>query len=235
MNFLNNLDVEYRNFNTQGEKLYDRGYYHYQQVNFKDSYSNSTFWCLKQRKTRFIIVEELHNVKLYLTDADIIELITDLEIEVFNMLIESFHQLYLGYGEEFSFRIGEEEYSTLGLKFSEDEKKFYFSSQIETKADVLISFEDLVYLLNLILAKEEAAMNLTKEISFNRSKRQLAKYIVLSKFYRNEDKVCEEYLKEINYNYELPDIRSVYNNDRKQRHIDRKFNDEKIFEKLFIK
>jgi len=235
VNLLDNLDVEYKSFNTDGEKLYDRGYYYYQQVNFKDSYSNSTFWCLKQRKTRFIIEEELDRVKVYLTDTDIIELIMDLETELFNKLMESFHQLYLGHGEEFSFEIGEDEYSVLGLKFSQNEKDFYFSSQIETRADVTISFEDLVYLINLILAKEAAAMELTKEISFDRLKRQLAKYIVLSKFYREGDKVCEEYLKEINYNITLPDVRSVYNNDRKQRRLDKKFNNEKLFEKLFIK
>lgn len=235
MNLLNNLDEEYKNLRTNGEKLYDGRYYYYQKIDFKDSYSNNTFWCLKQRKTRFVIIKELNNVKLYLSDADIIEIIASLNSKEFGLLMESFNKMYRGDSEEFFFRIGDQNYTTLGLKFLDVEKRLCFSIQIETKADIHISFEDLIYVLNLILAKEQAAMNLAKKTNFNRLKRQLAKYIVLSKFYKCNDENCKTYLQQIGYDVIAPDIHTVYNDDRKQRHIDNKFNDEEIFERLFIK
>lgn len=227
------MDEEYQRLKTHGQ-MYAYNYYHYHNIKIHNEYSNNSFVCLKQVKVKFLIIEEINKIKLYLTDADIIDLIIKLEQNLYDMLLNSFYKLYTGISDAFKFTINEIDYSSLGLHFLDTDKKIYFNTQIETKADFDISLEDLINLINLILAKEQFAMDLTKEHSINRTKRQLAKFIALSKFYRNKDHDSIKYLEQIEYDMRSDDVFWVYSNYRAQSRIDKKFDDNKLFEKHFI-
>lgn len=229
-NLLNNLDTEYLKYKSDRLKVYDKNYYHYQDIIINTTYSNNKFLCLKQQKIRYVIVDGLHKIKLYLKDSDIIDMIIKLPPLFFDLLIASFYKLYSNIGNNFYFSINGVQYKFLGLPFSEKEQQS-FGFDLETKADFPITFGDLVILINLILAKEKAAMDLAISPSFNRLQRQLAKYISLSKFYRDGDAVVKKYLEEINYDVTKDNIYAVYFNDWKQREIDRKFNNILLFEK----
>ncbi|WP_144475472.1 hypothetical protein [Cytobacillus oceanisediminis] len=233
MNLLDDLDKIYKN--VKNSDLFHTNYYHYMDINIKDCNTNNSFICLKQKKTKFLLIEEVDKIKLYLSDADIIHQISLLDNIIFEVLMESFSQLYKGFGEEFNFTINEQSYKTIGLKFAQEEKHRYFNIGLETKADFVITFEEFIILINLILAKESFSMQMIENPSFDRSKRQLAKYISLSNFYRDKtNEAHKKFLEEIKYNVELNDIFLVYNNDWKQKKIDSKFNNTKVFEKYFI-
>ncbi|KYQ01862.1 hypothetical protein OWP15_11565 [Bacillus paranthracis] len=229
MNLLINMDKEYQKIKSSGQK-YNQSYYHYQEVEFDNSYSNNSFLCLKQGKIKFLIVEEVDRIKLHLTDADIIDLISKLEKELFDILINSFYMLYENVGVDFQFTVNAIRYTCLGLKFSDKERRMVFNKQIETKADFAINFEDLVNLINLILAKEHFAEELTTRNSLDRIKRQLVKYISLSKFYRDADEDSKKYLQQIGYDINSDDVFSVYQKPWLQSKIDKKFNEIKLFE-----
>ncbi|USK34719.1 hypothetical protein LIT25_05015 [Bacillus sp. F19] len=235
MNLLTNIDEEYKKIKNDGRIGFDENYHHYRKIKFNNSYSSNAFWCLKQKKMKFIIEEEIDKIKLYLTDADIIDLIIKLDEEYYNMIIKSFYNLYIESGQEFLFSVSDINYTTLGLKFT-DKERLKFNKQIETKADFCINFEDLVNLVNLIIAKEKYAMELAHAPSFNRVKRQLAKFISLANFYKYNDDVSKKYLQKIGYKISATEIYSVYSiNDWNQSKIDIKFNNNEEFEKLFIK
>ncbi|PGE10200.1 hypothetical protein COM54_15520 [Bacillus toyonensis] len=233
MNLLKEMDEEYKRLKTDGQ-IYAYNYYHYHNIKIHNEYSSNSFLCLKQIKVKFLIVEEIDKIKLYLTDADIIDLIIKLEQKLFDMLLNSFYQLYTGLSNDFKFTINDIEYISSGLHFSNSDKIMYFNTQIETKADFDISLEDLINLINLILAKEQFAMDLTNGNSINRIKRQLAKFIALSKFYRNKDNNSLKYLEQIKYDLKSDNIFLVYRNYKGQSRIDKKFDDNKLFEKYFI-
>ncbi|WP_419393436.1 hypothetical protein [Cytobacillus praedii] len=231
MNFLIEIDKEYAKAKNSDQHY--KFYYHYLDINIKNSQSHNSFLCLKQDKVKFLIIEEIDNIKLYLSDADIIDIITKLEEKSFNILINSFFELYNENNAEFVFQINGQEYKTFGLKF-DSKDKYVFNTQIETKADFPISFEDLINLLNLIFAKEIHSMNLF-DPGFHRLKRQLAKYIALSNYYRDyNNNKFKHYLENIGYNIQKDNVFSVYNNEYKQKNIDEKFNITEVFENIII-
>jgi hypothetical protein len=231
MNFLSEIDKVYAK--AKNSDLHSKNYYHYMDINIKNSQSHNSFLCLKQNKVKYLIIEEIDNIKLYLSDADIIDIISKMESDLFDILLDSFFELYNGNCEEFVFQIIDKEYKSSGLKFR-TEVKSKFNTQIETKADFPITFEDLIHLLNLILAKEIYSMNMF-DPGFNRLKRLLAKYIALSNYYRNyNNDEYKKYLDTIGYDTKLENVFAVYANEYRQKKIDNKFNKTEVFENIIF-
>jgi hypothetical protein len=230
-NLLNDLDMDYAKFMAGNPNL-DSNYYYYHDISINNSYSNTSFVLLKQSNIRYIVIDGIDKVKLYLSDADIIDILVKIDLSLFELMMDALLLLYTGEGEDFIFTINGQTYKSLGLKFSSMDKKLKFNSQIETDADFNINFEDLVNLINLILAKEFFANEMNTALTFNRTLRQIAKFVSLARFYRNKEENTINFLNEITYDTTKENINNVYKYRTKK--IDMKFNNTKLFEKYYI-
>ncbi|VEF46689.1 Uncharacterised protein [Bacillus freudenreichii] len=234
MNWLRYLDKKYKEMKR--EEGIEKNYYFYPETNINTSGKIEILF-LKQRKTKYLFKDQ-YNRKLYLSDADIIEIIIGLENNIFIEVNQ--HLLKLYFGEEvadFKFEIDDYSFTSKGIYIPHDTQEKYKGIELNTKADMPISLFDLITLINLILAKElqyseflqEKKAEVKEEFDpLHRFKRQIVKFVSLAGFYKNKE--YEDFLREINYNTDENSIHDVYTNKSSQK-IDVCFNDVNKFDK----
>lgn len=202
---------------------YQNNYYYYVNNNLKSPIEGLDYLVLKiGRKTKFLFKDKDNRI-IYLSDINIISLLIELEDEIFNEVmcyLTNFITTNSGY--IFNFTLEGSNFS-IPLVFpntiTEQDLNRFNTLLLVTDADIIISLYDLLVLISFIINKEEIAQkaNVLKE---SRRKRQIKKFIILSKFYRNTE--YETILKLSGYPTEL-DKYDVYHRHTYVTRFDKKF------------
>lgn len=252
MNWLSLLDEKYEELKSKGHL--DKEYFYYPEVNIDRKDTTIQFLFLKQRKTK-ILLQDRYERKLYLTDADIISMLVKLDDELFNNIILSFKNYYKK--EKLSKLCLQIEGKQVLIDSLYFEKEFIEETPkifIDTKADFQINLYDLIVLVNIVLDKEKQFQEISKKVLLRkigkskesgkgdtknesllenwdqdfRVKKQLAKFISLSGYYKRNE--FRTFLSEIKYDLTKESIYDVYRKSSLQLSIDKSFSELGIFE-----
>ena len=155
------------------------------------------FLIRKNEKTRFLVNE--NNVRVYLSDFDILELLID---NVQNYGFEIIGEIIVflndkvktpSSGEKYKIKLSDgiltEEYYITGMKLKDDD--VYLRNKFDLKN---FSLNSLIVLINLILSKDILSKELLEEAP-SYLKRTAYKYIIILKLAVFEDKKVEEALR----------------------------------------
>lgn len=186
---------------------------------------NDVYLIRKQEFTKYLYCK--NGARVYFTDADILEMLLQIrEKETMCSIINSLAEMYRDNGTKFTLQINEKKYDAKGLPLIQDKQ------MLKNRKDIDISFEDLQFLINIILAKDKASIVLWKDKpDFQRQ--TIVKYIVLLKFYYYNDVNAKEYLQQNGYDIDS-DIHHNYNTKEKREKKNKTFCDFILFEKLNI-
>ncbi|WP_404349039.1 hypothetical protein LG311_01770 [Sutcliffiella horikoshii] len=229
MNLLKKIDNNYASIIDNENK--DNSFFYYLPVKIETFGDDYRLVFLKHKMRTKFIFRDKYNRSLYLTDADIIEAITGFNDNIFEYISEALIHLYKEeYHQELTFNYDNEDYNFVTLQLNDSQIEELKEYSINTKADFCIRAYDLVILIGLILFKERMYDEITKAKDTNfRYRKQLSKFISLSKFYKNGE--FKEFLHEVGYDISEKDIHQVYNSSKKQYNIDKAFNKLTEFEK----
>lgn len=161
---------------------------------------NMNYIIRKSEFTKYLYVK--NGARVYFSDADILTMLLQIkENYVIEKVIESLEKLYEGKGERFTFYMNEDKYEGEGLPI-------IFNSQMSNNPqDIDVPFEDLLTLINMVLAKDAASMSLWDN-NPEFLKHTIVKYILLLKYYYFKDEKVKIYLDSVGYNTEC----SIYIN-----------------------
>lgn len=189
----------------------------------QDGIVNSLYVIRKQEFTKYLYCK--NGVRVYFTDADILEMLLQLEnAETVDEIIRGLIAIYNNGGEQFSFIIDGKKYEAIGLPVIKN------NQILKNNQDVDISFEDLLFLVNIILAKDKASIKLWKgEPDFQRQ--TIVKYVVLLKYYYYGDDNSKNYLQQKGYDINSK-IHQNYDTGKKRTKINKIFYDFDLFESL---
>lgn len=127
-------------------------YYYYKQINFDSNYKLfSDLYLLKRKDTSYIIKERNSGINIYLSDYEIILLLAEIRDnyrESFNFIVNESKKVVDNKGQVIRCYIDKQEFKFQGLSLEEKEVL------ISTKADIAISINDIIMLINLIIEKE---------------------------------------------------------------------------------
>lgn len=131
-------------------------FYYYEKIIFNDEYSIlCDFLIIKKQYSSILLKERLSGIKVYFSDLDIIEMVLEVEKqskEIFFEIINGLKDIvYKREMYEYNFKIKEIDFKMLGMKLLD------ISVAINTKADIVISSNDLIMLINFIIEKERTA------------------------------------------------------------------------------
>lgn len=227
-NFIEDLDVRYREERRENKiKRADRDFACNIPLRVKlYGKTNDHFIIRKRRFTRFLYTK--NGCRVHFSDADILTMLLQLQNkDTVDLLLEKLENAYRKCDEKFTIRIGMregvKEYEIEGISQVEDEQILI------NPQDIDISFDDLLVLMNLILAKDQASSPLWP----NRPdffKHTVSKYISLLKYYYYGDQKAKKYLMAIGYSVD-EDIYSNYNTSDKRDEKRGLFTDFELFEK----
>lgn len=204
MNFIGDLDFlldqEKKNVKTQFGDTSINKYFGVER-NLEVSYGNKkyNFLIRKNEKTRFLINE--NNVKVYLSDFDILELLIDNfsehSNEIINEIIDFLNRKVKDptIGEKYDIKIFDEpsmsskEYYITGMKLKDDD--VYLRNKFDLQ---IFSLNSLIVLINLILSKDILSKELLEEAP-SYLKRTAYKYIIILKLAVFGDKEVEKALR----------------------------------------
>ncbi len=183
-NFLIYIDNLNKKFIADNKYINKDVYHHYINIESKSYTSNIKFICLK-KKMVFFLLKDTNGTQFYLDDHDIISMIIsikEVDNSAYDFIISNFESLLEKSTFSFSFFLNDKKFTYPGLNYYE--KKIL----VKTKADIDITLNDLIHLLNLILVKE-----------FSNIKSIICRYITFSRFYSNECKISKNILSECGY------------------------------------
>lgn len=203
MNFIKDLDFllnqEKEKVKTRfGDNSIDNDYFSIDR-NLEVSHGDKVYMFLirKNEKTRFLVNE--NNVRVYLSDFDILELLID---NVQNYGIEIIEEIIIflndkvktpSSGERYKIKISDEfsteEHYITGMKLKDDD--VYLRNKFDLQN---FSLNSLIVLINLILSKDILSKELAEEAP-SYLKRTAYKYIIILKLAVFEDKKVEEALR----------------------------------------
>lgn len=203
MNFIKNLDFllnqEKEKVKTRfGDNSIDNDYFSIDR-NLEVSHGDKVYMFLirKNEKTRFLVNE--NNVRVYLSDFDILELLID---NVQNYGIEIIEEIIIflndkvktpSSGERYKIKISDEfsteEHYITGMKLKDDDVYLHNKFDLQN-----FSLNSLIVLINLILSKDILSKELAEEAP-SYLKRTAYKYIIILKLAVFEDKKVEEALR----------------------------------------
>lgn len=203
MNFIgyldNLLDQEKEKVKTRfGDNSIDNDYFSIDR-NLEVSHGDEIYMFLirKNEKTRFLVNE--NNVRVYLSDFDILELLID---NVQNYGIEIIEEIIVflnekvktpSSGERYKIKLSDEfsteEYYITGMKLKDGD--VYLRNKFDLQN---FSLNSLIVLINLILSKDILSKELLEEAP-SYLKRTAYKYIIILKLAVFEDKKVEEALR----------------------------------------
>lgn len=229
VNFLQFLDVEYENDKKKNNvPTENKEYRYYEEIIPINFFRAQKFQCLKINKKSKILIC-FNNLKVYLSDVDILKIILKMEEEQINWFIDNFIKVYNESYEEFEFIIGKEKFKGIGLPYQNTEKSIYIHTDNE------INIDSFIFILNFIISKDYLATlrlqesNNDKKNKKNLMKATLCKYISLLKFYYFGDKGIEEFLEGLGYPIS-ENIDNVFSSYRKTKKISQLFNNFNVFE-----
>lgn len=213
-NFIEDLDELYKMSRTEHKiAAQNKNFYLFVPVKvslYEDE--NTNYLIRKGEFTKFLYIR--NNCRVYFSDADILEMLLQIEDKrTIDLLIKYLAKVYRGEAEKFYIFVGEKQYEVMGIPEIRD------AQILMNPKDIDIAFEELLVLINLILAKDIAAVPLWADTKPNFFKHTCAKYISLLKFYYYGDINAEQYLESIGYDTN-EDIYSNYGNetDRDEKH-----------------
>ncbi len=203
MNFIKDLDFlldqEKKKVKTRfGDNSIDNDYFSIDR-NLEVSHGDKVYMFLirKNEKTRFLVNE--NNVRVYLSDFDILELLID---NVQNYGIEIIEEIIIflndkvktpSSGERYKIKISDEfstkEHYITGMKLKDDD--VYLRNKFDLQN---FSLNSLIVLINLILSKDILSKELAEEAP-SYLKKTAYKYIIILKLAVFEDKKVEEALR----------------------------------------
>ena len=203
MNFIKNLDFllnqEKEKVKTRfGDNSIDNDYFSIDR-NLEVSHGDKVYMFLirKNEKTRFLVNE--NNVRVYLSDFDILELLID---NVQNYGIEIIEEIIIflndkvktpSSGERYKIKISDEfsteEHYITGMKLKDDDVYLHNKFDLQN-----FSLNSLIVLINLILSKDILSKELAEEAP-SYLKRTAYKYIIILKLAVFEDKKVDEALR----------------------------------------
>lgn len=203
MNFIrdldNLLDQEKKKVKMRfGDNSIDNDYFSIDR-NLEVSHGDKIYMFLirKNEKTRFLVNE--NNVRVYLSDFDILELLIDnvqnYGFEIIGEIIVFFNDKVKtpSSGEKYKIKLSDgiltEEYYITGMKLKDDD--VYLRNKFDLKN---FSLNSLIVLINLILSKDILSKELLEEAP-SYLKRTAYKYIIILKLAVFEDKKVEEALR----------------------------------------
>lgn len=209
-NFVNDLDDIYRQKKRERiDANIDNNFYIYVPVFIKtEVFSNENYLIRKDKNIKFLYIKD--GCRVYFSDADIINMLLKVENrESIGKLVSYFNKMYqqkVEGLETYSIIFGDERYSVKGC-FEIKNTQILLNRQ-----DIDITFNDLLVLINLILAKDYYAFNsnrYSEHKNNNFLKTTCVKYISLLQYYYFEDEKAKLYLEnngyktneDIDYNY----------------------------------
>ena len=223
-NFIKDLDERYKKERKKYKiKAEDREFVYNIPLKVKIyGYSNHNYIIRKGKLTRFLYIK--NGCRAYFTDADILTMLLQIQNrETMDSFIENLKKAYHNNFEKYHIYIGRTTYELDGLAPIVDD-------QILTNPkDIDISFNELLVLINLILAKDQASNPLWPSRP-DFLKHTISKYISLIKHYYYGDKNASQYLLNMGYNIE-EDIYTNYNSSKKRDEKRGFFSKFDIFEK----
>lgn len=207
MNFLKTIDQNNEE-DRRKNKVQDNNseYRYYEKVIPLDFHSEIDFTFLKVRK-KIKILMCFGTTKIYLSDLDIIKIITEMHEEAIKWFINNLINLYKNKGVVFKFSTCGLTVEGEGLPYEEGEIKVNLFSDNE------IHINDFIFVLNLILLKDELATQQQGPKNWRDIiKITLCKYISLIKFYGLHDDTMKKVLCDLDYPVEkcLDDVYSSY-------------------------
>jgi len=222
MNWLKYLDETYNELKKSNST---KDFHFYPKNNILLTTTDLNIVFLKQTTKTKILFEDCFGRRLYLTDIDIINIISKSPQQIFLLIIK-----YLtNYKEKFFQNELElnlnEKIFLIGLVIPAEEKDSFESLTLLrnnfflSDADYNISYYDLLILISLIVDKEIVVYEENQDL---RKQKQLNKYIILSSFYR--DRSYKELLNTLDYNTEIT-IDKIYYNSNISKKIDLIFED----------
>lgn len=194
-------------------------YYPYIDINVESENINLIFR-KKADKTQFLFIDN-NGRKLYLSDVDIINIITSSEVDIYNTILE----VLLTYitklnAEEKEFKVNDEIFyynSILTSHHNISTLDVLFNNTFESEADLTIKYIDLVTLISLIINKEYLVDHSRSD---DRTLRQAKKFYVLSKFYKENQ--YEDKLRQLKFDTSKS-IEEIYNNNKIAKSVDKIF------------
>lgn len=151
------------------------------------------------KKTKFICVH--YNSRVYFSDYDIIGMLMQVsDCKIINQILQEFKLLFnKQIDHTFDIQIESNRYNVPGLPLYEHKQI------IKNEKDVDLEFQDLLILINLVIAKDfasnTAARNSKSSTDF--VKKTLSKYILAIEYYVNRNSEAERILTEIGIDCEL--------------------------------
>jgi hypothetical protein len=197
-------------------------YRHYEKLIPLDFTTKNEFLCLKVKKTKILFCQS--NVKVYLSDADIIRTIVKFDDNTVNFFLEKFSELYNGNGQIFRYRVNSRDFDGRGLEYVKNKSSFLLHCDME------ININDFIFILNMIFEKDRL---FTRVAGKNLLKVTLCKFIVLIKYYKFNDKICCDFLQEIGYSVDKQ-LYSVFNSPANTEKTSSLFENLSQFEKSGI-
>lgn len=220
--FLEYLDEQYEQ-ECRINKIQENNkeFRYYENIQPLDFTPKNSFLCLKAEKTKILFYQS--NVKVYLSDADMINEIVNIG-DVGLLILEKITELYNGRSHTFSYRINNQDFIGKGIKYIDQELNFLLHT------DNIININEFIFILNMIYEKDRLYSENTGN---NFLKFTLSKYILLINHYKLQEEKSREYLKEIDYPVDK-DIREVFNSPKKTEQINSLFRNIEQFEKRKI-
>lgn len=217
--WINHLDDMYRKskINRNNPK-----FYYYPKIEIKTESNNIHIIYRKQEKTQ-ILFGDIYGRRAYLSDVDIINIIVNAELEVYEIICDIL-MLYISNPviEEVEFKINDQEYyyrSIIPASYENNKINVLRTNSFETGSDIKIKYIDLITLISLIINKEFLVDVLR---GHDRVLRQSKKILVLSKFYREKQYIDE--LQKLKYDTSK-NIEEVYFNNKIAKSLDIIFDD----------
>lgn len=182
MHFLRKLDELKSEYIYNNMIKFGSQFYYYKYINFEESLCsklNNKFMLLKRYNTNILISYGDTEIKVYLSDYDIITILVDLlneYTELANIIIDKLVEFIENKTYKYTIDIDKHKFSINGILLFDDTEIY-----INTKADFRININEFIMLINLILEKERISGEYVVEGT-------ICKYILISKYYSN---ICD--------------------------------------------
>lgn len=226
-NFIENLDCLYDDVRVKNKiSPYNRNFALYIPIKVEVYGRECKEFIIKKGQfTKYLYVK--NRCRVYFSDADILMMLLQIKASsTMDLLIEEFKKIYMDEGESYEIVIGKESYALKGMK------KIVDGQILSNPKDIDITFEDLLILINLILAKDMMSVSLWLDKP-NYLKQTTSKYISLLKYYYYMDERAKVYLENVGFDVE-GDIYSNYDTQEKRDAKIKIFCDFDSFEKAGI-
>lgn len=187
-----------------------------------DFTTKNAFLCLKAQKTKILFCQS--NVKVYLSDNDIISSIVNLDGNTVNFLMNEFVELFKKPKNIFKFQINDQVFYGKGINYVDSDTNFLLHT------DNVININEFIFILNMIFEKDRLFSEVAKK---DLLKFTLCKYISLIGYYKLKQNKYSDFLHKIKYPIEK-EVNEVFNSPRNIEKYNKLFERIQLFEKEII-